>query len=47
MQYLSLGKMNNTFIKQAVDIVTNAIECDKNGDLEEALKLYRRCPVPI
>ena len=39
---ISPQKMNNTFIPQAVEIVTQAIDADKIGEYETALKLYRR-----
>eukprot|EP01035_Chromulina_nebulosa_P041440 gene41440-56064_t len=34
--------MNNSLIPQGVEVVTQAIEADKNGDYENALKLYKR-----
>ena len=34
--------MNNQFITQAVDIVTQAITADKEGEYDQALALYRK-----
>jgi vacuolar protein-sorting-associated protein 4 len=34
--------MNNTLIPQAVEIVTQAIEADNNGDYQTAFQLYHR-----
>jgi hypothetical protein len=34
--------MNNNFFPQAVEIVNQAIDADKLGEYESALKLYRR-----
>ncbi len=39
---LVFQRMNNSLIPQGVEVVTQAIEAYKNGDYENALKLYKR-----